>query len=215
MSLKRLRRGLVLLAAGMAACALSQPIVTTQVVATQPGLLKKVAVVPFEPAPGFRAGAGATAPSGALAAELVTRFVAESLTAHGIAVVAPNDLVIAFEGEGKVLPRGDVAAVSELAARHFGATAIVTGNVQRYREREGGATGAFAPASVAFDLTLHAAPAGAPIYRARFDHTQSTLSGDLFGAIRYPGRGSRWLTAAELARWGADNAIEEMPSGLR
>jgi hypothetical protein len=210
----RRRSAAIAFVAALAACAVTDPIVNSEVITTEPGLLQKVAVVPFEPAPNFRGGQEATAPSAALSAELVTRFVAESLTAHGVAVVAPNDLVIAYEAEGKVLPRGDVVDVSDLAARHFGATAIVTGHVQRYREREGGAGGAFAPASVSFHMTLHA-PGGAPVYRARFDHTQSTLSGDVFDAIRYPGGGTRWLTAAELARWGADNAIEEMPPGLR
>jgi hypothetical protein len=90
----------------------------------------------------------------------------------------------------------------------------VTGRVFRYREREGGSSGAFRAASVAFEFTLHSL-AGRPVYRARFDQTQSTLSGNVFGAMRYPGNGFRWLTAAEFARWGADHAVSEMPPGLR
>jgi hypothetical protein len=196
------------------ACALTYPIVQTQVMQVSPGLLAKVAVAPFTPAPGLRPRSDPPV-SAALAAELVTRFVAEALAAHGIAVVAPNDLVLAFESQGMVLPRNDAAALAAVAASQFGATGLIVGSVTRYQEREGGARGALRPAGVGFSFTLHAAPGGATAYRARFDHTQTALSQDLFGSLRYPGGGSRWLTVAELARWGADNAVEEMPGGLR
>lgn len=214
MRLSPVRRSALVAVSALFACALTSPIVQSELITTEPGLLKKVAVVPFEPAPTSQRGSDPTAPSAALAAELVTRFVAEAFAAQGIAVVAPNDLVIAFEADGHVLPRGDAESVAALASRHFGATSIATGRVQRYREREGGGAGAFGPASVAFDLTLHD-PNGAPVYRARFDHTQTTLSGDVFGAIRYPGAGTRWLTAAELARWGADHIVDDIPPSLR
>jgi hypothetical protein len=204
------------LAACLLACtALSPVIVQTEVIETEPGLLEKVAVSPFEPAEDYRTGNGEEAVPATLAAELVTRFVTEAISAQGISAIAPNDIVIAFEGEGVVLPRGDAAAVGKLASRQFGATGVVTGHVIRYREREGGSTGAFAPASVAFDLALHDVATGHVVYRARFDHTQQTLSGNLFLGLKYPGTGFRWLSAAELARWGADNAVEDMPPGLR
>ena len=214
MRLSPARRGVLVAVAALSACTLTSPIVQTEVITTTPGLLHKVAVVPFEPLPTFQRAKDPNAPSAALSAELVTRFVAEAFAAQGIAVVAPNDLVIAYEAEGRVLPRGDAQNVAALAAQQFGATSIATGRVQRYREREGGGAGSFGPASVAFDITLHA-PSGSPVYKARFDHTQTTLSGDVFGAVRYPGGGTRWLTAAELARWGADHAVEEIPPGLR
>lgn len=207
------RRGAALTLLLAAGCALSAPIVQSRVVMAAPGLLHKVAVVPFEPDPELEHGTDPAGVSHAVAAELVTRFVAEALAARGVAVVAPNDLVLAFEAQGTVLPRGDAAALAALAASQFGATAVVLGRVSRYREREGGARGALRPASVGFALSLHAAPGGATAYEARFDHTQSPLSADLFGALRYPGHGSRWLTAADLARWGAENAIDDVPGG--
>jgi len=196
------------------ACALTSPIVQTQVMQVSPGLLQKVAIAPFQPDPALHPR-GEPPISAALAAELVSRFVAEALAARGIAVVAPNDLTLAFESQGVVLPRGNPAALAALAASQFGATAIVVGNVTRFQEREGGARGAMRPAAIGFNFTLHAAPTGVAAYRARFDHTQSALSADLFGSLRYPGGGTRWLTAGELARWGADNAVDEMPSGLK
>jgi hypothetical protein len=195
-------------------CALTSPIVQTQVQAAEPGLLRKVAVVPFQPHRDLHTGPAAPTVSAPVAAELVTRFVAEALSARGVEVVAPNDLVMAFEAQGSVLPRGDAVRLAELAARQFGASAVVLGSVTRYHEREGGPRGALRPASVGFAFSLHAAPGGRLAYQARFDHTQQALSADLFGAMRYPGGGSRWLSAAELARWGAEHAVGEIPAGM-
>jgi hypothetical protein len=191
------------------------PIVLPQVVKASPGLLRKVAVVPFLPDPTLRTpGSDPRSVSASDAADLVTRFVTEALTARGVAVVAPNDLVVAFESQGSVLPRGDPAALAGVAASQFGATSIIIGNVSRYQEREGGTRGALRPAGVSFNFTLSSAPEGAPAYRVRFDHTQTALSANLFTGLRYPGNGTRWLTAAELARWGADNAVAAIPSGM-
>lgn len=198
-----------------ACSALRSPIVQSQVVETSPGLLRKVAVAPFQPDPSLRPGSGPTAVSAALAAELVTRFVTEALGARGIAVVAPNDLVLAFEAQGAVLPRSDAVTLAALAASQFGASSVLLGRVQRYREREGGPSGALRAASVAFDIELYAAPSGEKVYMAHFDHTQPALSASLFDALRYPGGGTRWLSAAELTRWGADHAIREIPGGMQ
>ena len=196
------------------ACALTSPIVQTQVMQVSPGMLQKVAVAPFQPDPGLRPRSEPPV-SAALAAELVTRFVAEALAARGNTVPCDSKARVRSFGATTAMPRGDAAALSALAASQFGATAIVVGNVTRFQEREGGARGALRPASIGFNFTLHVAPTGVAAYRARFDHTQAALSDDLFGSIRYPGGGSRWLTAAELARWGADNAVDDIPSGLK
>jgi len=209
------RIALALLALLWGCNTINPPIVQSQVVKASPGLLRKVAVVPFLPDPTLRpSGSDPRGVSAAVAADLVTRFVTEALTARGVAVVAPNDLVVAFESQGSVLPRGDAAALAEVAASQFGASSIVMGTVSRYQEREGGTRGALRPAAVSFGFTLSAAPGGAPAYRVRFDHTQTALSANLFTGLRYPGNGTRWLTAAELARWGADNAVAEIPSGM-
>ncbi len=50
------------------------------------------------------------------------------------------------------------------------------------------------------------------VWSSQFDETQRALSENLFNANRYPGGGMRWLTAAELAQWGADAAVDTLPS---
>jgi hypothetical protein len=196
------------------ACPKPPDVVKHRVFDVRPGLLRKVAVAPFAPSRSF-VRAGPEAETGAAAADLVARFLSEALRERGIATIAPSDLLIAFEGSGAVLPRQDPAAVAALAAREFGATAVVLGVVNRYRERSGEALGSTHPASVHFEWTFHAAPSGEAVWSAHFDQTQPTVTGNPLLARQYPSYGSRFLTAAELARWGVGRALDEVPRGLR
>ena len=75
--------------------------------------------------------------------------------------------------------------------------------MQRYRERTGEAFGTSRPASVSYRVTLYSAPEGTRLWIGQFDETQKPLSANVFNARRYPGGGTRWLTAGELTRWGA------------
>ncbi len=144
------------------------------------------------------------------AAALVTRFVTEELAGLGFEIVPADDLVRAFEAGGLEVPHGDAAALARAAADEFGASALLIGRVTRYREREGGELGATRPASVGFELELVAAPGARKLWSARFDHTQTAVSENLLRAPRYPGGGTRWLSAAELTRWGARHAGEQL-----
>jgi hypothetical protein len=87
---------------------------------------------------------------------------------------------------------------------------VLLGKVYRYREREGQALGASRAASVGYEVTLFEAPGGRRLWTSRFDETQQPLTENVFNAQRYPGGGRRWLTAAELARWGADGAAKAL-----
>jgi hypothetical protein len=67
------------------------------------------------------------------------------------------------------------------------------------REGIGGDRGAMASASVAFDLALYEAPSGLKLWTVRFDQIQSEFAANPFTAGHYPGRVSRFVSAAELA----------------
>jgi hypothetical protein len=41
--------------------------------------------------------------------------------------------------------------------------------------------------------------------------TQAPISANLFNMGRYPGGGTRWLTAEELSKWGADGVADAFP----
>jgi hypothetical protein len=210
------RVGAVGLAAlGIAACAKPAPIVQHNTYAKTSGLFERIAIAPLQPSPRMLSANAPGGVSGVEAAELVSRFLAEAIEERGVQVIPASDTALAIQGASEPVSLSDPRSVAALVARKFGATSIVLGQVTRYREREGGAGGAFRPASVGFVLTLYSAPEALRVWSARFDETQQSLSANVARARKYPGRGTRWLTAAELARWGIENAIAALPPSVR
>ncbi len=205
-------------AAAVAACALvgcsavrPAPVVQTQTLRFPPGALRKVAVVPFTHRDSMPANPAVAGPSPQVAAELVARFVTEAIAKRGIQVIPASDLATAFAAHGFARADLDPKTAAELAAKEFGATSIVMGQVSRYRERQGERFGSTGAASVAFNLTLYSAAPLQRIWSSQFDETQRALSENIVNARRYPGGGTRWLSAAELAQWGAESAIDDLP----
>ena len=174
---------------------------------------RRVAVAPFQVA-GSLAEAQASEAEVAralFASELVPRQLAEQLAATGREVVAPEDVAALLRAEATALGGLEPARIARLAADRFGADAVLVGAVHRFRERRGGAAGSFGPASVGFEVTLLSAPAGAKLWRGIFDETQAGLSENVLNAMRYPGAGTRWLSAEELSRWGAEEVASALP----
>jgi len=200
--------GLVLALLAAAGCA--GPVVKVQKRVFEPGALAVVAVVPFVPGPRFAGSPEPDSPSAAQCADLVGRFVSEALADEDVQVVPPNDVLVAFEARGLVVPRAEPAVLASVAADEFGATSVLLGTVGRYVERRGEALGALRPASVSFELSLYSAPGAELLWKARVDETQHTFTDNVSRALDYPGRGTRWLTAAELARWAAGHAAEAL-----
>jgi hypothetical protein len=196
----------------LAGVAPNRPLVQQQTFSAAAGSLERVALVPFYPRPELAAGApGAATPEEV--AGFVTSFLSDALAGQGVRLVSPSDVEAAFTALGRATPRRDPRAAAELAAREFGASAVVLGEVYRWRERGGQAMGSEVPASVGFELSLFDAQEGRRLWNGRFDHTQRTLTGDPMMARRYPGGGTRWLTVAELARWGAQAAAASLVEG--
>jgi hypothetical protein len=202
--------GLLLLCA---ACPKPPPVVKQQTFSASPGSLEVVVVVPFYPRPDLLRSLASAGIGAEEVAALVTGFFGDALAAEGVRVVPASDLELAFSSQGRATPRRDPRAAAELAARDFGATSVVLGEVYRWRERSGEALGTDRPASVGYQMSLHQAPGGRRLWNSRFDETQRPLSADVRNLGRYPGGGSRWLTAAELARWGAAAAAESLVAG--
>jgi hypothetical protein len=202
--------GQIVLLTALACAAPLAPIVDSRPVAPRDAALKKVAVASLAPAPSLEASLGAGS-SGPETASLVAGFLSQALAARGISVVTP--------GEFGALPAGadggppDPVAAAKLAADRFGATGVLLGTLQRYRDLEGSRRSTSSPASVAFQVTLYAAPSGKKLWTARFNETQHSLNERPLDAARYPGGGTRWLTAAELARWGADATVQSLAEG--
>lgn len=197
------------------ACVGPSPVVVHNTHEKTEGLFRNVAVFPFAESTRLSLSLEPGGVSPEEAAAQVSRFVVEALGGEAIRVISPADVEVAFGSLGMQAPRADAVLAARVAARNFGASAVVMGEVQRYRERVGKALGAQRPASVGFRFTLYSAPTGQRIWSVRFDETQQTLSAAPFRAYRYPGAGTRWLSAGELARWGVAQALSAVPASIR
>lgn len=156
--------------------------------------LQRIAVMPFS---------AASDVADAATADALANAFAHALVARGLAVVPPGDLARSLRTEEGVVPRLDPKRAAEFAQRDFGASSVALGRVLRWREREGSAVGSTHPASVAFEVSLYAAPLPRRLWSGTFDETQRSMTENLLRARQYPGSGTRWLSASELAEWGA------------
>jgi hypothetical protein len=95
----------------------------------------------------------------------------------------------------------------------FEADAVLTGQVYRWQDRAGTDYGVETAASVAFDLSLIRPSDGAILWRGNYDKTQKSLMENLFDLDTYVKSGGRWLTAQELAAFGLERLLTEMPIG--
>jgi hypothetical protein len=189
------------------------PVVAASRIARSDESMQKVAVMPFHPE--VRSSRSVGTGTGGVSLEsaaLVASYVSDALAVQGVEVIAPSDLEMAFAGQDLPVPRRHAKTAAERAASDFGATAVVLGKVTRWREREGSAAGATKPASVAFEVSLHEAPAGRRLWTGRFDETQRSITENILRARQYPGGGTRWLTTEEFARWGAKEVVRSMTS---
>ena len=145
-------------------------------------------------------------------AALVTKQVVEAVQARGIEVIGPEDVRTASDPAAAPTDALDPARVVSVASQQFGADAVLIGTVLRWRDRVGEKLGASSSASVGFEVTLLRTPDGAKLWTAVFDETQLPITDNLFNVFRYPGAGTRWLTAEELSQWGASEMAQAMPT---
>jgi hypothetical protein len=160
--------------------------------------IRRIAVAPF-----------AARPEGAReSAAVVARQVTEALVDRGVEVVAPEDVGRIVGG---VDPATGTPELAALVAREFGAEALLLGEITRWVERGGGAAGTQRPAAVGVHVELHAAPGGELLWEGEFDHTQQPLTENVLITPRYPGGGTRWLTAEEFAQFAAHELAAALP----
>ena len=178
------------------------------------GSLNRVAVLAFQPTASYiRARAGSEESPESIA-DLVARMMTDALMKRGIEVIGPGDLQIALVAQGLTSSHVDRRAAARIATQKFGATAILFGDVSRWRERSGERWGSSSAASVAFNVAMYSAPGMQRLWTSSFDETQRALSEHVLNARRYPGGGSRWLTATELAQWGIGAAVDTIPPNM-
>ena len=179
----------------------TEPIVKQRRLAPTRGALDKIAFAGVEPASDLRPFAPRVAPTPNEVSALMGELLLEALAAEGFTLVPPSEL-------RRVLSDAETAAdtklpeLASLAAAATGATGLLVARLDRWRDREGGAASVKSPASVALEASLYSAR-GRRIWTGIFSETQHSSNYRPARAARYPGRGTRWLTAEDLARWGA------------
>lgn len=179
---------------------------------TRPAV-KKAAVAPFIVSPTLQqsaAQAGARTPP-ARAAELIAHRLSEALASRNARVVSVADMARALSSAGIAPEARTPERLAEFAAQRFGADALIYGRLTRWRERIGGGAGSKQSAAVGFRVELRSAPDGALLWEGAFNESQKPAGGNLLTASRYPSAGLRWLSAEELARWGAGHVADALP----
>jgi hypothetical protein len=160
--------------------------------------IRRIAVAPLQVTP----------EAAASAAPVVARYLVDAFAARGFEVVPPEEV-------GRVSGAlGPASGLRELAAtlqREFGADAVLVGKITRWAEREGSAAGSQRPASVGLLVDFYGAPDAHHLWQGDFDHTQQPLFKNLLLTPRYPGRGTRWLSAEELAQFAANELAAALP----
>ncbi|MEN8159736.1 MAG: hypothetical protein ABFS41_06685, partial [Myxococcota bacterium] len=97
-------------------------------------------------------------------------------------------------------------------AQQFAADDVLVGEVARWMEREGEALGSKRAAAVGVHVVLHGAPGGERLWEGTFDRTQEALLENVLLTPRYPGGGTRWLSAPEFARFAAEELAAQVPA---
>jgi len=152
-------------------------------------VVRKVAMLPFssDPAPGGTLSSDAV--------RIVTTRVLQALTQETNLQIIPPDETVLVPGAGG-------RTGGELLHESFGADAVLTGVVRRFVERSGGPSGSSRPSAVWFTLELRTTD-GALLWSGTYNETQAALSEDLGSIRRAWQRGFQWVTAADLADYGA------------
>ncbi len=143
------------------------------------------------------------------AAHTVTRVFFRKLhVREDLLVISPDEAQAALDQLG-VRPAETISKeVARQVARRLKADAALVGQVSVYREREGSKLGAN-PAVVGFEVRLIGAD-GSTLWKGNYYERQRPMNEDLWGFLE---RGGVFVTAEELAAYGAERLVEKFPSG--
>jgi len=113
------------------------------------------------------------------------------------------------------IPRDDIKDTPRSLAKKLGealdAELIIVGNVWKYRERVGGSRAISEAASVAFAIYIIEVTSGKLLWKEVFSETQRPLSENTLRARSFFERGSKWLSANELASFGVTEIFQKFP----
>jgi hypothetical protein len=144
------------------------------------------------------------------AAEKVTQlFWTRLKNRKGVTVLSPSE-----SARAAVHPAGDIAkATPEHQAAALASTlkadAALLGQVLVYQERSGSRLGANPPATVGFEVKAVASD-GQVLWMGNYYEQQKPMTQDFLGFVQH---GGVFVTAEELAQFGADEVLKRFPFG--
>jgi hypothetical protein len=113
------------------------------------------------------------------------------------------------------IPRDDLKDSPRSLAQKLGqalnADLMIVGTVWKYRERVGGSRAISEPASVGFAIYMIEVTSGKLLWKEVFSETQRPLSENTLKARAFFERGSKWLSANELASFGVNEIFQKFP----
>jgi hypothetical protein len=113
------------------------------------------------------------------------------------------------------IPRDDSEDSPRSLAKKLGealnADLMIVGNVWKFRDRVGGSRAISEPASVAFAIYIIEVTSGKLLWKEVFSETQRPLSENTLNARAFFERGSKWLSANELASHGVTEIFQKFP----
>ncbi|WP_447986435.1 hypothetical protein [Nitrospira sp. Nam74] len=141
--------------------------------------------------------------------EKISRMVYQELKKRpGLRVIAPEEAVAAMPASGSGVSGISLEQRAKDVMKRTGADAALLGRVLVYRERDGSRWGAI-PAVLGFEVKLMA-PDGVTLWTANYYEKQRPLTEDLIGFWQH---GGGFVTAEELAEYGAERVVREFPFG--
>ncbi|MDF0652140.1 MAG: hypothetical protein P0121_11820 [Nitrospira sp.] len=142
--------------------------------------------------------------------ERITELVWNRLrNKQGIRVIAPRESMKTAEaspGESETMTEETAASRT---AKRLAVDAALIGKVLVYQERVGGPFGASPPAAVGFEVKVISTD-GSVLWEGGYYERQRPMNEDFAGGIH---RHGRYVTADELAQFGAEELVRAMPFG--
>jgi hypothetical protein len=142
----------------------------------------------------------------------LTRFAHEAMyQRYGERVIPLDRTLGAYANTPKDDDRDTPLSLTMRVGQAIGVNHMLLGTVWRYRDKTGSGSASNHPASVAFDLYLVEVRTGETLWMGNFDETQKALSENILDLNVFLRRGSKWLSANELGRYGVQEIVKQMP----
>lgn len=95
--------------------------------------------------------------------------------------------------------------------KESGCNAVMSTNLYRFQQRQGGEMAADAPASASLAMRIVKIDTGKVIWASEFDETQESLLSNLLSFGKAQSRGFKWITVEELVEQGVRGQLAKCP----